>query len=260
MKFAILSDIHLGPEEYYKNVLRKINKNVKIFLDNFVEEINSDIKPNFLVVLGDLIQDENSTKDRNNLIYIIKLLKKINYPVYYVAGNHDLKNISEVKLARLFHQEKLYYSFDSGNFHFVVLFSKRSKDNTHFYISDEQKDWLRNDLDKTDKKCIVFVHYGLADQDLKGNPWFEGRPDRCLILNRKEIRDILFKSGKVISVFNSHLHWDKKDIHDNIPYFTIQSLVENENNKGLASEAYAIVNIKNNKVGVEIKGNYAKKL
>jgi hypothetical protein len=105
---------------------------------------------------------------------------------------------------------------------------------------------------------VVFLHHGLADQDLTGNPWFEGRPEYCLVENRKEIRDILSESKKVIAVFNSHLHWDRQDFHDGIPYFTIQSLVENENDLGLASETHAVVNIVGDKVDVEVKGNYAK--
>jgi DNA repair exonuclease SbcCD nuclease subunit len=36
MKFAILTDIHLGPEGYFKGVLRKANKNVKVYLDEFM--------------------------------------------------------------------------------------------------------------------------------------------------------------------------------------------------------------------------------
>ncbi len=259
MKFAILSDIHLGPEEYYKGVLRKINKKVKIFLDKFIEEINNNIKPEFLVVLGDLIQDENLINDRNNLNHIIGSLKRLNCSIYYVAGNHDLKNISEDELATLFNQKNLYYSFDLENYHFIILFSKRFDDKIRFYISDEQKDWLQQELDKTENKCVVFVHYGLADQDLTGNPWFEGKPEKCLIMNRKEIRNILSKSNKVVAVFNSHLHWDKKNIHDKIPYFTIQSFVENEMDKGIVSKAYAVVNIQNDKIDVEIKGNYPKK-
>ena len=167
-------------------------------------------------------------------------------------------NISEDELAKLFHQKSLYYSFDSGCFHFIILFSRESEDKT-IWITDEQKDWLQKDLNSTNKKCTVFVHHGLADQDLTGNPWFEGKPENCLISNREEIRNIFSTSNKVIAVFNSHLHWDKQDVHEDIPYFTIQSLVENEDDKGLASKTHAVVGIVNDKVDVEIKGNYPKK-
>lgn len=258
MKFAILTDIHLGPEGYYKGVLRRISENVKIFLDDFVEKMNNNVKPDFVVILGDLVNDVDKITDKSNIDYIVKLLKKVKCPVYFVAGNHDLKNISEDELTKLFNQKRLYYSFDSGSFHFIVLFSKVSEDRT-IWIPEEQKEWLKRDLSKTDKKSIVFVHHGLADQDLTGNPWFEGRPENCLVANRDEVRNIFSKSNKVLASFNSHLHWDKQNIHNNIPYFTIQSLTENEDDKGIASEAYGVVNIDNNKISVEIKGNYPKK-
>ncbi len=257
MKFVILADIHLGPEGYYKGVLRKINKDVKIFLDKFIIEMNDNVRPDFVVVLGDLAEDDNEINDKKNIDYIVKLLTKLKCPVYYVAGNHDLKNISEDELAKLFNQKSLYYSFDSDSFHFIVLFSRVSEDGI-ILIPEEQKEWLKQGLNKTNKKTIAFVHHGLANQDLTGNPWFEGRPKKCLVANREEIRNIFSKSNKVIASFNSHLHWDKQDIHDNIPYFTIQSLIENEDDKGIASETHAVVSIEDNKVIVEIKGNYSK--
>lgn len=256
MRFAILTDIHLGPEGYFKGVLRKINKDVKIYLDDFIEKMNYSERPEFVVVLGDLIQDDNEENDRNNIIYVVESLKKLKCPVYYVAGNHDLINLSEYELANLFKLNSLYYSFDFGDFHFIVLFSKAVKEKD-ILINDKQKVWLKEDLNKTNKKCIIFVHHGLADQGLEGNPWFEGKSEFCFVKNREEIRSILDLSHKVLAVFNGHLHWDKQDIHNSIPYFTIQSLTENEKDKGIASEAYAIVNI-NNKVEVEIKGNYPK--
>ncbi len=257
MRFVILTDIHLGPEIHFRGVLRKVNKNAKIFLDEFIRQMNNNIKPEFVVVLGDLIEHNDKVKDKENIAYIVKLLKKLECPVFYVAGNHDLKNISENKLAKLFNLNSLYYSFDSGSSHFIVLFSKVAEKG-NILINDEQELWLKNDLKKTSKKCMVFVHHGLADQSLKGNPYFEGRPEFCLIKNRKEIRNILEQSNKVLAVFNSHLHWDKQNTHNSIPYFTIQSLTENEGDNGIASEAYAVVNIAGNKVNVEVKGNYSK--
>lgn len=259
MKFAILTDIHLGPNASYKGVLRKLNKDVKVFLKEFIDEMNDNVKPSFVIVLGDLIEDDNETKDKNNIKYIVETLKKIECPVHYVAWNHDVINISEDDLVELFNQENLYYSFDKWDYHFITLFSKVSEDRT-IWITEEQKEWLKNDLDATNKKCIVFVHHSLADQNLIGNPWFENRPENCLIANRTEIRSILSSSEKIISVFNGHLHWNKHDIHDNIPYFTVQSLTENEDDKWIASEAYWIVEIIEDKIDVEIKGNYPKKI
>ncbi|MFH1030000.1 MAG: hypothetical protein V1770_01945 [bacterium] len=45
MKFAIISDIHLGLESQYDNV--PADKGMKLFLDNFVIEMNDNIKPRF---------------------------------------------------------------------------------------------------------------------------------------------------------------------------------------------------------------------
>ncbi|MCX6807716.1 MAG: metallophosphoesterase [Patescibacteria group bacterium] len=258
MKFAILADIHLGDEEYYKGILRKVNQEAENLVLDFVQKMNTYTKPEFVVILGDLVADSNKLDDQKNAAHAIKLLARLKCPIHYVAGNCDLKNITEDKLAKLFNQDNLYYSFDSNDFHFIILFSKAIKKKL-VLIDEEQKTWLQDDLAKTDKKSIVFVHHGLADQNLKGNPWFEGRPEICLIANREEIRNIFHRSGKVAAVFNGHLHWDKLDVHDQIPYFTIQSLVENEDDQGIASKAYAVINICEDKVDVEIKGNYPKK-
>ncbi|MDA3802643.1 MAG: metallophosphoesterase [Patescibacteria group bacterium] len=265
MKFAILTDIHLEETRLkkliriIKGVLRFINKDVKKYIDEFVMEMKNNVKPEFIVVLGDLVFECDKKNDMKSIEYIVKELNKLDCPVYYVAGNHDLKNITEDELAKLFNQDKLYYSFDSNNYHFICLYSEEVKDKS-IRIKEEQLDFLKNDLDKTDKKTITFVHHGLADQDLTGNPWFEGKPQRCLIANREEVRSILENSGKVISSFNSHLHWDRKHVHNNIPYYTIQSLIENEDDKGIASEAHAVVNVEEDKVDVKIKGNYPKML
>lgn len=259
MKFVILTDIHLGPEGYWNGVLRKVNKEAKLYLSNFVEEMNNKVKPEFVVILGDLIEDNGIKNDQENIAYVVSLLSKLNCTVYYVAGNHDLHNLSEDELARIFRQDKLYYSFDHNNIHFIVLFSRVIREEIS-EIDEQQLEWLEEDLEQTNQKAILFVHHGLADQNLKGNPWFEKRPDYALIENRNKVRSIIESSNKVLAVFNSHIHWNNKDIHNSIPYYTIQSLTENEDDKGIASEAYAIVDILGSKVSVKIEGKYSKEL
>lgn len=258
MRFAIITDIHLGPEFFLKGVQRRINKNVKQLVNKFIQDMNKNEKPEFVISLGDSIEHDSNKKDKKRFEYLLKTFEKLNCPSFFAAGNHDLINLSEEELKKILNKKELYYSFNKKNFHFVVLFSKTQKDRS-IAIPDKQKKWFEKDLKKTKKKTIVFVHHGLADQNLKGNPWFEGRPKNCLISNRKEIREIINKSKKVIGVFNGHLHWDKKHTHKGIPYFTIQSLTENEGDKGLSSNAYAVIDIDDKKIDVKIKGNYPKR-
>lgn len=259
MRFVVIADIHLGPEAYWHGVLRRVNGDAKKYMMDFVKAVNENIKPDFVVVLGDLVQDDTPENDKNNVSYIVKSFDKIDRPVHYAAGNHDTVNISEFEFAELLKVDRLYYSFDQGSLHFIVLFSRAAK-HKDAVIGNEQLEWLKQDLDKTPLKTIVFIHAGLADQNLQGNPWFECSPEYALVINRKIVRGILEKSNKVVAVFNSHLHWDRKHVHNSIPYYTIQSLTENEDDKGIASEAYAIIDINDDKFSVKIEGNYPKQL
>ncbi|MDD5489100.1 MAG: metallophosphoesterase [Candidatus Moranbacteria bacterium] len=258
LKFSILADVHKGPVSYYKGALRKITQGAKEYLDAYIEEMNERVKPAFVMALGDIIEDDGLENDRRNLKEVIDGLKKLNCPVYYAAGNHDLRNVSEEELAQTFNREKLYYSFDSEDYHGIVLYSKAIEDKIAV-ISEDQLTWLKKDLESTDKRCLVFVHHGLSDQDMTGNPWFEGAPFPSLVENRSEVQKILEQSGKVAAVFQGHLHWDKMEVQNSIPYFTLQSPVENEDDLGFASEARHIVEVNGKAVSMEVRGRYPKK-
>ncbi len=70
------------------------------------------------------------------------------------------------------------------------------------------------------------MHHSAADQDLRGNRWFEGSPHLCLVRERRAMRR-LFEEHGVLAVFNGHLHWNHLDVIRGIPYVTLQSLIEN---------------------------------
>ncbi len=251
MKFVIISDIHIGKEKEHKGVIRKMSRHSLPFLDEFITRINNEIKPPFVINLGDVINDITHDIDVDNLKIAFDSFKKLNCPIYNLVGNHEQKTISVEELEILFNHKPLYYSFDQGDYHFIALFSERKE----LLIDDSQKNWLSEDLNNTSKKTLIFVHHSLADQDLTGNFWFEGLPEGCLIKNRKEIRKIIENSKKVIAVFNGHLHWNKMDVHNGIPYFTIQSLVENFKNEDIPSNSYAIIELSDDLIKVDIQGS-----
>lgn len=65
----------------------------KKFNNSFFNRIK-ETDPHMIVITGDLI--DRRTKDYNNAYYFIDQLNKINVPIYFVSGNHELsqKNIN----------------------------------------------------------------------------------------------------------------------------------------------------------------------
>jgi hypothetical protein len=77
-------------------------------------------------------------------------------------------------------------------------------------------------------------------------------PEECLIDNRRRVRSILTKSDKVLAVVNGHLYWNRVDMHDGLPYVSVQSLVENVNNDGTPARAYALFKVDEKTMVLEV--------
>lgn len=265
MKFAILNDIHYGEEERIDNgVIRKFSKQAEELTISALEDLNNSIKPEFIVVLGDLIESKDSKTDSKNLKFMKNVLESnSNSPLFYCFGNHEQRKLDSNYVKNILGMKNEYYSFDVEEYHFIVLYSIEvlgsQLEDSYNYINEKQIKWLKNDLKNTSKKTFIFVHHCLSDQNLDGNSYFNNKENNCLIRNREEIRNIIEESDKVICVFNAHIHWNRVDIHNSISYITLQSLVENEENRGVPANAYTIVSINKDNLIVEIKGNYPQK-
>ncbi len=96
---------------------------------------------------------------------------------YHVIGNHDCDRYSSDQYAAGIGMPGRYYSFDKGDYHFVVLDNNNWADkegNIHHYdhgnyygksvdwMDREQLEWLRRDLASTDKRCILFSQVNSA--------------------------------------------------------------------------------------------------
>lgn len=170
-------------------------------------------------------------------------------------GNHDQVCFSEYGLQSLFGVDDLYYSINVEGVHFIFLFSRITvPPHSHAIIPEEQLDWLTDDLEKTELPAIVFMHHSLADQDLGGNFWFAESPEECLVDNRRRVRSVLAESGKVLAIVNGHLHWNRVDMHDGLPYISVQSLVENVNNDGTPAGAYTLLEVDRNTMVLKVFG------
>ncbi|MFW5740449.1 MAG: metallophosphoesterase family protein, partial [Myxococcota bacterium] len=172
-------------------------------------------------------------------------LSGLQAPVRHVVGNHDTIHQSDDMIREAWgHDGELFYSFDAGGYHFAVL---RTIERAHVdtRIDPEQIEWLRADLAQRRLPSVVAMHHAAAEQDLRGNPWFEQAPHIALVNGRAALRGVIAESGRVVLVLNGHLHWSHVGIHDGVPYVTVQSLTENleDDAPGRVASAWAVAEL-----------------
>ena len=256
MKLAFISDVHIGPSAYHNGVRRKLTEYSEQFINEFTGHVRTSDDNRFAIHLGDLIQDADPETDLKNFRTGIELFTKCTIPLHHLVGNHDTVNIPADKIRRMLNLDSLYYAFDEEEYHFIILYSQVPVPARKIsIIPEEQLKWLESDLNATIKPTVIFMHHSLADQDLTGNPWFEGRPEACLVANRAEVRHVLAASGKIAAVVNSHLHWNRLDYHDGIPYITVQSPIENFKDDGTPANAWGEIELSMQRFTLEVHGN-----
>ncbi|HSN98094.1 MAG TPA: metallophosphoesterase, partial [Candidatus Nanopelagicales bacterium] len=243
---ALVTDLHFGPEASFGGKLRKLTGEAPELARAFVERMNEVVRPDLVVNLGDDIEDEGLEADRARYQACVDVLRGARAELFHVAGNHDLVHLREDDLLAAWRRPeltRLHYSFDRGGYHFAVLHTRERKD-IDVRVGDDQIRWLAADLAAARAPTVILMHHSAADQDLRGNRWFEGSPHICLVDERRELR-ALFRRHGVVAVFNGHLHWNHLDVIDGIPYVTLQSLIENldDDAPGRAAAAHAVVRL-----------------
>src|SRR5699024_6016999 len=134
-------------------------------LSAFIDEMEEK-KPDFIIQLGDFCQPSPQNKE------VMDIWNRFSGPKYHVMGNHDPEgDFTQDEVVDFWKAEGTYYSFDMKGYHFVVLNGNEQnpEHDTPWkyerYISDIQRDWLKNDLRTTDLPVIVFCHQGLDNDE-----------------------------------------------------------------------------------------------
>jgi 3',5'-cyclic AMP phosphodiesterase CpdA len=175
-----------------------------------VGRINAS-NPDLLVNLGDLIYGYGSFNPARSWDRYAEVVAKIRCPYYQVPGNHDIFSADAEKLY-VERFQKLYYSFDHQDVHFVILdTTERAK---WGYVSDRQLAWLKEDLAASSPRATyVFMHFPLWDLS-------RSRVDEEY--HAFWLRELhpLFRRYNVKAVFAGHVHsYGPTQEIDGIKYF-----------------------------------------
>lgn len=256
MRFALISDVHFGPEASHQGKLRKLTHRSEELVREFVRKMREEAQPDLIVNLGDVLEDESSEQDRVRYARFVSLLREIGKPILHVAGNHDTINLTTRELCGLWGTtDDVTYSRDYDGIHFSVLRTVEYRGD-RIELPEEQIRWLERDLAATSLPSIVLMHHPVSEMRLEGNRWFEKRPHLCRVVERRAVREVIEASGKVLAVFNGHVHWNHLDIIKGIPYVTLQSLIENldDDAPGRAAAAHAVCDLDDRRLVVNVYG------
>ena len=258
-KIVVLSDIHHTDTIDESGI--KLNQYAIPLLQKFGEYMNSDVHPDIVIMLGDMIDDEDDKViDANKMKVVLDTLSKINAPIECIMGNHDIRPYdSREELAEYIGIPTHSRSIDINGYHLILIgldvdtaYDKSMgcipRTNTMF---DRDLEWLKHDLESTTLPTIVCSHYGLLQDTFQyGYDWFVQHPDTAIYTNADSINKILQDSAKVVAVFTGHHHWTKTTIMNGIPYFSVGSMTENISKDGVPDGAYYIVDIDNKNTSV----------
>ena len=212
--FGICADVHHGADSDNRWRLSK-------FVDE-AKERNAD----FIIQLGDFTLPNEQGAE------LLEVWNRFEGPKYHVLGNHDTEHAGKEAMMKFLGMPSKYYSFDMGDYHFIVLDTNFSKigdqyvdysvDNYHkdffnCYIPTEQLEWMEADIASTNKRCFLFTHATL----LQGQ-WS--------IYNIHQFEDIIFrinqKAGfnKVTMCFSGHDHADEYLFKGGVHYLLMNSM------------------------------------
>ncbi len=212
----------------------------------FVVAMNK-LRPSFSIVLGDFV-DKGKTLDdeRRYLKHIEGIYRRFTGERHHVIGNHDVATFSKEQFVAGTGMPAPHYAFDRGPLHCIVLDANYRKDFspykagnfqwTETYVPPDEQRWLADELKRTKKSVLVFIHQTLDDE--KGAHGVKNAP---------EVRRILEQSGKVMAVFQGHNHGGAYRHVNGIPYFTMRAMVEGA---GLDNNAYALVHVSPDRVTI----------
>lgn len=195
--------------------------------------------PEFIVELGDFIDAADSVDVE------LGYLKRINRDFsaicqhrHYVLGNHCVYTLTKQEFLDSVEQKESYYSFDSGEFHFVVLdscfrsdgepYGRKNFQWTDPNIPADEVEWLRTDLKNTTKKTVVFAHQRLDVSNHYG------------VNNSVDVRQVLEESGKVLAVLQGHSHKNDHIDIGGIHYCTLVAMVEGS---GADNNGYSVMSL-----------------
>ncbi len=195
LRFVHISDTHIVPDQglYY-------GYNPYQALEQLVGYINNGLPfmLDFVLHTGDVTYDPDPAACQQ----AAAVLNELNYPTYYVRGNHDDPAAMRKYLPNLpAGSGRIDYTFAMKGFQFIILDSF-GKVQPMGYLEPGQLAWLRTMCEESTAQSLVIVLHHLPV--LTGNTWLD---HDMYIENHEALFDTLEPfAARIRGLFFGHIH------------------------------------------------------
>ena len=259
--FAFLTDIHLQPEKHAVTGFRQA-----------IDTVNK-LNPDFVITGGDLVMDAlDQTHGRVDSLYALykEVSGEFNMPVYNSVGNHEVYGWhrdeegieSNPDFGKKMYEKEMgerFYSFDHKNWHFIILDAIYRGDEGNYIgkIDQEQVEWLKGDLDKTDKltPIAITVHIPfITSRTQLSQGALAANSEGGVITNSLEVLQ-MFREYNLKLVLQGHLHFNEDLFVGNQVHFITGGAVSGQwwSNKpgSLPEEGFQMIHVKGDELSSE---------
>lgn len=217
IKLGVITDLHFG---FAPDAMERF--------DDFLEALERE-RPDAVLQLGDFCHPEEAARP------LISKWKSIKAPRVNVLGNHDMDKGSKEEIMDLWGMPSRFGVYDLEWLRLVVLDLNNHEsggritpyDRGSYFRSGqrlnlmdaEQREWLAELLEASDKPAVILSHQPLGFSERGGG----------LPREQQEVFDILVQSrarnpkGAAALCLSGHLHVDRAAIHQGIPCLSVNS-------------------------------------
>lgn len=248
LRIGFMTDLHV---QSIDSKGRTYDNFYTVKMNYFVEKMNNVFSPNFILLNGDVIEGTKTSSEvgSRELSWVKNIFNRTTIKKYWVAGNHDLRSVNKNQWMSTLGIDYMSKSFDVGDYKIIILDGNFTKDDldvepgTDYLrgkVSQDQVDWLKKELEKTNKKTIIFMHHPpLRDIEAKNN--------LGLLNNARELQNIFSQYG-VLAVFSGHIEDLYYQEIGGVDYYVSPGMVKYPKYLGAFSE----ITVNRNKISITL--------
>lgn len=225
LKIGFITDTHVTSTQYAGGIIR-MEDIYRERMEYFIKQMNNTFTPNLILINGDVIEGTKRPIEvgMEELSQCRDIFNQTSIKKYWTVGNHDLRSVNKSQWKQALGIDYTSKSFEVNDYKIIIADGNfyykdgsdisPGKNFTPGIFSTAQKEWLKKELENSNKKKIIFVHQPLLSSG------------KNMLRKASEIR-AMFSGKNVIAVFSGHTEGLFHGNLDGVQYFTIPGMTKN---------------------------------